>query len=303
MEYSPESHRCDFNTMKTAKHVRELHHAAMNENHVGIYRLAEQLDRSPHDLATDILTAGIQAVDGALGELRRLDSPLHLEVTDWESSVQYFARITETLDSASPAQLLELEAEGEGIPQAALWDRTTRGEVEIEINEDIAQTPRTEAGITLPSNIVAAITESLAAVGADETLEEFVEDILGDMLTDRSGFFESMADFDPATETQLVEIRRKHGLAATRSIQFPAAAVDLLEELLKASGTGMTIDQYAEEFLQQEILASLNPLYAGTPELLAGSYQLEPSDIAAMAEVTDRWLQQPDRLTLATTAA
>jgi hypothetical protein len=146
MEYSPESHRCDFN-MKTApaKHVRKLHHAAMNENHVGIYRLADKLDRSPHELAADLLAAGIRAVDGALGELGRLDSPLHLEVTDWESSVQYFARITETLNNISPAQLLELEAEGGGNPQAALWDRATCEEFEIEIDEDITQAARSEA--------------------------------------------------------------------------------------------------------------------------------------------------------------
>jgi hypothetical protein len=75
----------------------------------------------------------------------------------------------------------------------------------------------------------------------------------------------------------------------TRSIPFPSATVELLEELLAASGTALSLADYAEEFLQQEILASLNPLYAGTPELLSGTYQLEQGDIEAMNEVVEKW--------------
>lgn len=74
-----------------------------------------------------------------------------------------------------------------------------------------------------------------------------------------------------------------------RAIYFPAATVDLLKELLEASGTLLSTAQYAEEFLQQEILASLVPRSCGVPEVLAGSYQLAPGDMEAMQAVVARW--------------
>lgn len=77
--------------------------------------------------------------------------------------------------------------------------------------------------------------------------------------------------------------------AEKRPIMFPAAAVQLLEELLEASGTLLSIDDYAEEFLQLEILDSLDPLACGVPETLAGRYQLEPGDMEAMQAAVDRW--------------
>jgi hypothetical protein len=96
---------------------------ALRANNASLYRLAEQLDRSPHELAADILRAGIEAVDGCLGEFGEVDSPLYLEVTSPDYAVAPQARITTTLDAASPEELEALEAEGNGIPQAALWHR------------------------------------------------------------------------------------------------------------------------------------------------------------------------------------
>ncbi len=75
----------------------------------------------------------------------------------------------------------------------------------------------------------------------------------------------------------------------TRPIHFPADAVQLLEELLEASGTALTTGQYAAQSMTVEIWASLRKYECGVPEILAGSYQLEPGDMPAMQAVADRW--------------
>jgi hypothetical protein len=77
--------------------------------------------------------------------------------------------------------------------------------------------------------------------------------------------------------------------AKTRPINFPAETVDLLEELLAASGTNLTVDEYAVKFLQDEITESLVPRSCGVPEILAGSYQLEPQDMRNMESVCRKW--------------
>lgn len=78
------------------------------------------------------------------------------------------------------------------------------------------KTPQIEnTTVTLPSNIAAAITESLAIVGNGETLKEFIVSMLADMLTDNSGVFEGLCGYDPAAEPQLAAIRRKHGLGGS----------------------------------------------------------------------------------------
>jgi hypothetical protein len=114
-----------------------LNKEIIRKNHVGIHRLAEQLDISPQKLAAEILAAGIRAIDGSLGELLRVDWPLHLEACDSYSSVQSIARITEQLNAATPKQLMRLEAEGDGNPQAALWNRATTDAVDVEIDAEI----------------------------------------------------------------------------------------------------------------------------------------------------------------------
>lgn len=65
----------------------------------------------------------------------------------------------------------------------------------------------------------------------------------------------------------------------------------LLEELLEASGTDLTTEDYAREFLQNEIIESLGQPRArcSVMEILNGSYQLEPEDLPAMQAVADRW--------------
>ncbi len=88
-------------------------------------------------------------------------------------------------------------------------------------------------------------------------------------------------------------VREKLSTTATaqkRPIMFPADTVKLLEILLEASGTDLTIDDYAEEFLGDEITASLGgSCSAGVPEILDGSYQLEPGDMPAMKSVVEPW--------------
>jgi len=89
-------------------------------------------------------------------------------------------------------------------------------EAGVTVDDWIAGLIRAKANrsdVSLLSNIVAAIAESLVAVDADETLEEFIEAILGEMLTDNSGFFEARGDGDPAISATLAEIRRRHGLS------------------------------------------------------------------------------------------
>jgi hypothetical protein len=110
-------------TMKTDS-IPAVIDTALRAHHASIIRLAEQLNRNPHELAADILRAGIKAVDGSLGELEDVEFPLHLETCDREFSTQAKARITETLDAASPEEMAALEEEGDGIPQVALWNRT-----------------------------------------------------------------------------------------------------------------------------------------------------------------------------------
>ena len=97
---------------------------AIRANHASIHRLAAQLDRSPHELAADILKAGIEAVDAALGEFGGIDWPLYLESTSPDYSVAPHAHITTTLDAATPEEMEELESEGDGCPQTVLWSRT-----------------------------------------------------------------------------------------------------------------------------------------------------------------------------------
>ena len=75
-----------------------------------------------------------------------------------------------------------------------------------------------------------------------------------------------------------------------RPIMFPAATVDLLEELLEASGTCLTVEQYAEDFIQQEVWESLVPFIGGVPQILDGSFYLEDSHREAMRAVVERWL-------------
>jgi hypothetical protein len=70
---------------------------------------------------------------------------------------------------------------------------------------------RKKAYITLPANLVAVLAESIEAVDNGETLQELIEDLLLGLVVDNGGFFESLADFDPATEKKLAAIRRKHG--------------------------------------------------------------------------------------------
>lgn len=113
-------------TMKTdtTTTIPEAIATALRANHASLYRLADQLDINPHELAAAILHAGIQAVDGALGEFGEIDSPIYLEVTSPEYSVLPHSRITSTLDNATPEEMLALEAEGQGIPQVPLWNRT-----------------------------------------------------------------------------------------------------------------------------------------------------------------------------------
>jgi hypothetical protein len=72
--------------------------------------------------------------------------------------------------------------------------------------------------VALPTNIVSAIAESLVAVDADETLEEFIETILNEMLTDNSGFFEARKAGDPAISASLAEIRSRHGLSNAKVV-------------------------------------------------------------------------------------
>jgi hypothetical protein len=83
---------------------------------------------------------------------------------------------------------------------------------------ELIRAKSSQSDVSLPSNIVAAIAESLVAVDADETLEEFIESVLGEMLTDNSGFYESMADDDPAIAATLAEIRRRHGLSKAGAV-------------------------------------------------------------------------------------
>jgi len=136
-------------------------------NHASIYRLAEQLDRSPHELAADILSAGIRAIDWSLGERRELDWPLHMEITEPASSER--DRISETLNSASPVEMAMLEAEGNGIPQAALLKRkTTAVRIRAEIVEplqailDASETNMT-VGEYLQQSVAPDLLESFAA--------------------------------------------------------------------------------------------------------------------------------------------
>lgn len=86
----------------------------------------------------------------------------------------------------------------------------------------------------------------------------------------------------------LEQLIREH-LARTRPIFFPVDTVQLLEELLEASGTNLSLDDYAREFLGNEITDSLVRHAGGVPEILDGSYQLEPGDMEAMKDVVARW--------------
>lgn len=94
-------------------------------------------------------------------------------------------------------------------------------EAGLSISDWIAELVRSKASrsnVSLPSNVVAAVAESLAAVDADETVEEFIESILSEMLTDISGFFEARVDDDPAISGNLAEIRRRHGLSKAGAV-------------------------------------------------------------------------------------
>ena len=94
-------------------------------------------------------------------------------------------------------------------------------EAGMTIDDWIAELVRAKASrsnVSLPSNVVAAIAESLGAVDADETLEEFIASILAEMLTDVSGFFEARVDDDPAISATLAEIRRRHGLSKAEAV-------------------------------------------------------------------------------------
>jgi hypothetical protein len=93
------------------------------------------------------------------------------------------------------------------------------------------------------------------------------------------------------TRAWLEKLVEAHCQASTekRPIMFPAVTVDLLEELLEASGTCLTADQYAEKYLQQEIWESLESPQ-GVPEILDGSFYLEDSHREAMRAVVERWL-------------
>lgn len=97
---------------------------------------------------------------------------------------------------------------------------------------------------------------------------------------------EDEAKHNALVASALDQVDRLRG--QTRAINFPASTVELLEELLKASGTGLSVDEYAADHLQHEILAAVKG-EGGTPEILAGTYQLEPSDKAAMQGVVQRW--------------
>lgn len=56
-----------------------------------------------------------------------------------------------------------------------------------------------------------------------------------------------------------------------------------------AAGVIVGDNDYAEEFLQQEIVDSFDPLACNVAEILAGTYQLDPGDIEAMRAVVDSW--------------
>jgi len=86
----------------------------------------------------------------------------------------------------------------------------------------------------------------------------------------------------------LAELADAH---AKLPVYLPAKTVRLLEELCAASGFG-DADRYAGEFINAEILASLDSQtgdLAGVPLALVGAYQLEAGDIEAMQAVVDRW--------------
>lgn len=90
--------------------------------------------------------------------------------------------------------------------------------------------------------------------------------------------------------------------SATRPINFPADVVDLLEELLAASGTGLTVDDYARRYLSYNVVSTLNDHFVERADTRMGfgtsvadeleeDVALEDSpNLRRMAEVARRWL-------------
>ena len=160
-----------------------------------------------------------------------------------------------------------------------------------------------ETTVELDAVLVAKIRASLRAVGLNIDIGEHIEKGLESELEENSGFFEAWIEDETTPhgreiEDKLERIRngdkrlvRPEPLpqAGKLPIMFPAEAVQLLEELLKASGTRLSTADYAKEYLQQEIIDSLNPLAGGVPEFLKGGYELEPEDVTAMEAVVARW--------------
>lgn len=73
-------------------------------------------------------------------------------------------------------------------------------------------------------------------------------------------------------------------------VYLPSEAVESLREILDASGTGMTVDDYVENSMAGEIRCTID----GTKgcdviEILDGEFELFPEDRAAMREVALRW--------------
>ncbi|MCP5534251.1 MAG: hypothetical protein H7A48_13865 [Akkermansiaceae bacterium] len=90
----------------------------------------------------------------------------------------------------------------------------------------------------------------------------------------------------------VMNITSKQGGGTDRSaagtrlpVYLPAESVELLGDILDASGTGMTVDEYAENALAGEIRCTIDGTKGcNVVEILAGEFELFPEDHAAMRE-------------------
>ena len=86
---------------------KELHASLVASNHVAVFRLADQLDRSPYELATEIFAAGVAAIDWSLRDSGRVCFPLHLTCAGSEDRPGF--DLTARLNSMAAAEAVELE--------------------------------------------------------------------------------------------------------------------------------------------------------------------------------------------------
>ncbi|OYV04516.1 MAG: hypothetical protein CFE26_16470, partial [Verrucomicrobiales bacterium VVV1] len=89
---------------------QSLHATPVSANHVSLFRLAEQLDRNPDELAAEIFAAGIEALDWGLRECREIESPLHLETCTARLDHRRTFDLTGRMNTMKPSELVALEA-------------------------------------------------------------------------------------------------------------------------------------------------------------------------------------------------